>query len=610
MKFYRFFHKIIWTLLIVLGFALTVQAQQTSLQQRIADFMKNSGNYEQALPLYLKSYQAGKSNFILINNIQECYENLKQYSDLIAFLKDVIRKNPGNLEYRVKLGRAYYLNGQPEKAYALWDSLLQTYPKNIYLYRSLGANLLQLRLYDRAIKVYQAAIKNIPRQKSLYREIALIYRAQLDYGRALENYLNYYKAFPSQFGYIRSQIIAMSSDTSAIVPMIRVLQEYQQHNKSLLGVNELLADMFLRQQKFGKGFDVYLALYKKTHESNYLYRFVNKASNAGAYDYAVKALRVLMQEAENQKRRQLFQLELARNYYQWAQQLAVGGNEKEALKKVKKAQVFAEALIQSKPRSGYWWAACDLNGDIALQYYQDVDQAIYWYKKVLTTRIDIRSKDRTRLKLAQCYLLKGELGKVLKTLNAVQSSMYADLVQFKKAEILFYQGKLSAARQAFQKLSQTLSPEDSLANNVMERLLLLNYSVRDSAVLVRYARAEMLVRQKKLSEAARIFENLEQTQSDLSARCGEQAVALFIKLGKFGRAEALIQKIENDYPNYVNNDRLYFLLASARQKEKRWQEAFETYQALISKYPDSFYLERARENARRIRENYLKAQVE
>ncbi len=612
MKFYRFFRKSIFLILFTLfgAFPVSVSGQQMDREQRIADFLKNSGNYEQALALYLKAYHAGKQNFILINNIQQCYEKLKQYPDLIVFLQDVIKRNPGNLEYRVKLGRAYYLNGNPEKAIALWDSLLKTHPENIYLYRSLGANLIQLRLYDRAIRVYRAAIENIPRQKSLYREIAMIYRAQLDYAHALKNYLNYYKAFPSQFGYIRSQIIAMSSDTSAIVPMITVLQEYQQHNKSLLGVNELLADMFLRQRNYAAGFKVYLSLYKKTGESNYLYRFANKAAKAEAFDFANKALQILTKEAGNSKRKALFRLELARNYYKWAKQLIAKGQQKKAIKKIGKAEKFADELLHSKPRSGYWWAACDLKGDIALTYYQDVDRAITWYQNVLAAHIDIGSKDRTRLKLARCYLIKGNLNRSLHILNEIRSAMYGNLVRFKKAEILFYQGKLHKAKQAFQNLSQTLSAEDSLANNVLERLLLLNYSDRDSAVLVKFARAELLKRQEKLSEAARIFEQLEKKQSDLSARCGEEAVNLYIKMGKLDLAEKLIRKIENDYPNYVNNDRLYFLLALARQREKRWQEAFETYQALINKYPDSFLLEQARENARMIRKLYLKAQVE
>ncbi len=610
MKFYRYFPKFLHTAFFVFIMILTVSAQAPNREQKIADFLKNSGNYEQALSLYLKIFHSSKPNYILITNIQDCYEKLKQYPELISFLNDLIRKYPENLEYKIKLGRAYYLDGQADKAFALWDSLLQKYPKNIYLYRSLGANLIQLRLYERAIRVYRAAIEHIPRQKSLYREIALIYRARLDYAEALKNYLNYFKAFPTQYGYIRSQIIAMSSDTSAIWPMIKVLQEYQKDNRDLIGASELLADLYLRSKKFAAAFDVYLSIYKKMRASNYLLRFAHKAADAEAYDFAVKALQILRRDASDQKQRQMFQLELARNYYRWARQLAQAGQEKESFKKIKKAESFADALIKARPASGYRWAAYDLKGDLALKYYQDVDQAIDWYRKVLQTSIDYRYKDRTRLKLSECYLMKGDLPGTLHTLNRIRSAMYTHLVDFKKADLLFYQGKLTPARQAFQALSQKLSPEDSLANNVLERLLLLNRSQSDSTVLVQYGHAELLIRQKKLSEAARVFESLAKKHSSLSAQCGEQAVRLFIKLGKFERAASLIRAIEKEYPDYVNNDRLYFLLATARQKQGQWKEAFVTYQTLITKYPDSFLLEKAREKARYIRKTYLKAQVE
>ncbi len=588
----------------------TVSAQAPNREQRIADFLKNSGNYEQALSLYLKIFHSSKPNYILITNIQDCYEKLKQYPELISFLNDLIRKYPENLEYKIKLGRAYYLDGQPDTAFALWDSLLQKYPKNIYLYRSLGANLIQLRLYERAIRVYRAAIENIPRQKSLYREIALIYRARLDYAEALKNYLNYFKAFPTQYGYIRSQIIAMSSDTSAILPMIKVLQEYQKHNRDLLGASELLADLFLRNKRFGAAFDVYVSLYKKTGENNYLLRFANKAADAEAYDFAVKALQMLLDKTKHSSKRHVFLLELARNYYRWAQQYARLGKEKESFKKIKKAEKYANALITAQPRSSYWWAACDLKGDLALYYYQDVDQAIVWYQNVLKSNIDYRNKDRTRLKLAECYLMRGDLSQSEHILSRIRSGMYKNLVRFKKAEILFYKGKLTQAQNAFQALYQTLAPDDSLANNVLERILLLRQGKRDSTMLVQYAQAEMLIRQHKLSEAARIFESLAQKHWAINAQCGEKAVHLFIRLGKFEQAASLIQSIEKKFPDYVNNDRLYFLLGLAQQKQGLWEKAFNTYQTLIDKYPDSFFLEQAREKARWIRSKYLKVQVE
>ncbi len=607
MKFWRSFRN---SLLIFLVFTIggTAVAQQSS-QLKMANLFKRSGKYEQALELYLQVYHSGKVTPILVRNIQDCYESLKRYDEMITFFKKLIARFPTNIEYRIKLGRAYFLAGQRQKAFELWDQLLEKHKKNVYLYRSLGANLIDLRLFDRAIRVYQMAIANVPRQFSLYREIALIYRAQLNYAAALENYLNYYQHFPNQFSYIRSQIIAMTSDTSAIPQMIGVLQAYRKSHRQLLGIDDLLADMYLRQKNFDQAFQVYLDLYHHTGETNYLFRFVTKAADNEAYAYAVQGLQMLVKVEKNQSRKHQFRLELARNYYRWARQEFTAGHANKGQQLLKEAQQTARAIIDEKPVSPYRWAAYDLLGDIALYFREDLDKAIRYYQKALQARIDVRYKDRIRLKLARCFLMKGRLDKAAATLARIQSRDYRSLAQFRQAELLFFQGRLRRARKAFERLDKTLAADDSLKNNVLERELLLSQAGQDSLGLVRFARAELLVRQKKLSEAAELFEALAKSDSPLSMKSGEQGVTLLIRLGKYDRARVLLKTLSAKHPDYADGDRLYFLLAQAQEKEHLWKEAFATYQRLLTKFPDSFYLEQARERARWIKENILKAQV-
>ncbi len=607
MKFWR---SLLNPLLIFLVFTIggTAVAQQSS-QLKMANLFKRSGKYEQALELYLQVYRSGKVTPVLVRNIQDCYESLKRYDEMIAFFQKLITRFPTNIEYRIKLGRAYFLAGQRQKAFELWDRLLEKHKKNVYLYRSLGANLIDLRLFDRAIRVYQMAIENVPRQFSLYREIALIYRAQLNYAAALENYLHYYQHFPNQFGYIRSQIIAMTSDTAAIPQMIGVLQTYRKSHRQLLGIDDLLADMYLRQKDFERAFQVYLDLYHHTGETNYLFRFVTKAADNEAYAYAVQGLQMLVKVEKKQNRKHQFRLELARNYYRWARQEFMAGHANKGQQLLKKAQQTARAIIDEKPASPYRWAAYDLLGDIALYFREDLDKAIRYYQKALQARIDVRYKDRIRLKLTRCFLMQGHLKKAAATLAHIQSRDYQSLAQFRQAELLFFQGRLQQARKAFERLDKTLAADDSLKNNVLDYALLLTLAGQDSAGLVRFARAKLLVRQKKLSEAAELFEALAKSNSPLSMKSGEQAVSLLIRLGKYERAKALLRTLSAKSSGYADGDRLYFLLARAQEKEHLWKEAFATYQQLLTQFPDSFYLEQAREKARWIKENKLKAQV-
>ncbi|NOX89705.1 MAG: tetratricopeptide repeat protein [Calditrichaeota bacterium] len=609
MRFCNYLHKPVISLLFLVLISSSLFAQRDS-RVRIATLLKNSGNYEQALDLYLQIYKSGKISKPLINDIQECYEKLKRYKEAIQFLNEIIKRFPDDFEYRVKLGRAYYLNGEQEAAFTLWEQLIQKNPKNAYLYRIIGSALIELRLYDKAVQVYETAIKNANRQQSLYRDIAMIYRAQLNYKEAAASYLNYYRFYPKQFGYVRSQIISMTGDSAVVLQIIEAIKEHKKEFKAQTGVDEILADLFLRAKEYDQAFSVYLELHRKSPKTNYLYRFINKVSSNRAYSYAVKGLKLLLKESKTPKQADQYRLELARNYYLWGVQFSKKGDADEAQKKVDLALKITDRILSNQSPSVYHWAALELKGDIFLDFYEDTDRAIQNYSLILKTKSYFRNKDRVRFKLARAHLIKGDLENANQYMNEIKSPSYQTIVQYFKAEELFYKGKLTGARKAFAELSVKLRAEDSLSNNVLGRMILLNRAQQDSALLAKYGEAEFLIRQKKLSEAARIFEQLAYSNSELSPQCAERAAELLTKLGKYDRVEALVKEMNSRYPDYVNMDRLIFILASAEERQKRWEDAFQSYRMIMTNYPDSFYLEKARERARRLKDRIIKDQVQ
>ncbi len=580
---------------------------QTDSRLRMATLFKNSGSYEEALELYLQIYRSGKTSRLVINDILFCYEKLKRYDELIDFLQQLIRKFPQEPEYRVKLGKAYYLNEQREKAFTLWDQLVQRYARNAYFYRILGNTLIELRLYDKAIEVYQKGIQTTGSQYSLYRDIALLYRAQLEYGQAAISYMEYLKRFPKQFFFVQSQIIAMASDSSAVRKMINALETYHKQNKGRSDVQQILADLYLRNGDFERSLALYLDLHKKAPQTNYLLQFVQKAARNQAYNYALQALNMLIREMPQPQFKQKYTLQAAKYYYAWARLLASQKREKESQKKLHKALQLIDGLLNSK--STYRWAALELRGDIYFHYFEDIDQAIQDYTRFLKGSSSVSKKDQVRLKLAKCFLAKGDLQQTRTLLTRIRSNTFRSVSQFLLADLLFYQGKLTAARKAFEQLSHTLAAGDSLKNNVLQRLLLLNYAQQDSATLAEYGRAEFLIAQKKLSQAAGIFKKLAFSNSPLAARCAERAVDLLVKLHKFDEAKQIIAHVLQNDPEYVNNDRLLFVLASIQEKQNQLQEAFKTYRLVLTRYPNSFFVEQSRERARWLKEKLEKEQV-
>ncbi len=607
MKFYNSLLKSLVLAILINTFSASgvAHAQKSDTRLRMANLFKNSGNYEQALELYLSIYKEGKLNRPLIDNIIRCYEQLKRYQALERFLGEIIKKLPDDVEYRVKLGKVFYLVGNRQKAFEYWQNLIKKYKNNGYLYRVLGNVLIDLRLYDKAIDIYQQAIKNTNAQFILYRDIAMLHRAQLDFGNAALNYLYYLEHFPRQFAYIHSQIIAMSSDSTAVLPMIKTIEAYRKKHPDRAGITEILADLYLRNKDFKKAYAIYLELDRRSPKSNYLFRFIQKAAQNHAYNYAIKGLKLLIKKSKSPSEKQRYQMELARNYYRQARFQSA----KNAQQSVKKALKLIEQLQKAKPKTSYANQALELRGDIYLNFYQDTDRAIADYQNLLKNTGWKKHHDRVRFKLVQSYLIKGDLKRAQQLLKKISSPTYRNMVQFLQAEIQFYSGNLNAALQLYQQLSVRLSPEDSLANNVLQRMLLLGRAASDSTLLKDYGRAEFLIRQKKLSEAARIFERLAEQRSALSPHCAERAIELLKKLNKWEEAEALSRKAITNFPDYSNLDRLIFTLARIREKRGQFKEAFQAYRLIITQFPNSFYLEEARDRARKIREQIKEVQV-
>ncbi len=68
--------------------------------------------------------------------------------------------------------------------------------------------MIRQRLFDDAISVYTEAINNLKRQELLHLDIANLYRAQLNYEKASEHYLQYYMYYPKQFAFVQNQLLS------------------------------------------------------------------------------------------------------------------------------------------------------------------------------------------------------------------------------------------------------------------------------------------------------------------------------------------------------------------------------------------------------------------
>jgi len=589
---------------ILLIFSLMLAAPVTGICQadndlRLAKALENSGRYEEALALYNRMYESGSRNLQVIQGMKDCLTGLRQYGRLIAFYEDLLQASPYQFNYRVELGKAYYLNGDEEKAFENFRRVYTEFPENPTAYRLTAMAYIDFRLFDQAIRVYQRAIEKMDNQEILYRDIANLYRAQLDYENAVTNLLLYYKHFNRHSSYVKSQMIAMSRDDEAVQKIINAIHEFTREEFTDDTIREFLATMYIKNKEYARAFEIYHSLQEKQKNPNALVSYARLVENNNVYEYAVLAYESLIENFKSDQRIYQYKLDLARNRFYLAMQQVNANYIQKAEENIRKSiEILDELANLNQPM--FRIRSLELKGDIYNEYYQDLDQAIYIYGQIVKEHKRTDIADHVRIKLGHAYLIKNDMQKAREAFEGIRGKKYKHLKTFKLAELDYFEGRFTRAKNKYQTLISEISPNDSLVNNILDRSMILSQFSADSAALADYVKAELLAERRKKSEAAEKFIEIFREQNKLSFRSGLSAGRLYMNLGKYDESKIILNEMIENYSEHDGNDEVYFLLAECSYLQRDLKNGLDYYRQILLKYPNSFYTEQARDKARLI----------
>lgn len=593
-RFYRNFIALSFLFVLAAG-----SLAQTNSRMRLAQAYERNGNYEQALEIYLDFYGQGNRAFGIIRGIQNSYKRMHRYPELVQFLQKLNRSYPGNLNYKIELGRACFLNQQKEKALEHWHSILSDQPKNISVYRLIGRIMTELRLLDEAAEVYLQAIKKIPKQESLYREVAFIRRAQLDYEQATTCFLRYYLSNIKQKSYVRSQFISMAKDEDAALRISKSIQSFLETHPNDTGLLEYQATLHIRLKQYQPA----LIIYKRLKNITLLLQFAREAALGNAYPYAIEAYQMALIPKQRINKQNNIRFSLAQTHYTWAQYLKQNRKPQPAQEQIQLAQNIIETLVSQKEDLHNRWRGLELNGDIQNVFLHDGQQAQKLYRQTVSETKSGPLNERIRLKMAEIYLMQNNLEQARLQYNKIKDKRYQHQAKFQLAQLDYYQGNFTKALNRYDNLKKNLATRDTLINNVLEQLNQINAFRSDSASLAQFAKAEFLARQQKLNLAANQFAQLYQGHKLIAVSAGLNAAKLFIQMNKPEQAARILTDLLEKYPQHANADRALVLLAQISERKEKPEAALALYLQLIAKYPDSFLIDHARERARHLQMN-------
>jgi len=594
------------TLLVVNAAPAQVKYTPQHARFQMAQQYERMGELERALNIYLSLYRSNPANFTYFDAVSRCYALLKRYDELIALIQERLRAQPGNIQYQVRLGDAYLRKGDEQKAFQIFDDILRKNRKNISVYRLVANELLQNRLYDRSIEVYRRGRKALGRPDLFALELAQLHTYRLNYADATEEYLRFLRANPRQLAYVQARLAQFSGEHTTYEQVTRVLRRWIRKEPKNRAFRKLLISTLISFGDFEGAFTEVQALEKANARSKSrevpgreLFRFGQTCYSEGKYHLAEQAFTRLLRDFPGYRNKGSVLFELAKT-------LTKQGKYRQAL------QLFRRVERQF-PRSSLALRSYLSCGQIFLDQLFEPDSAASYYQQILFEFKRPDEQTQALLALGDVEVARGNLDQAehyykqalqLPLNNAHRDYRKRLQAHLRLAEVAFYKKDFAAAQQHLQSILQSPSGNlsNELVNDALEFSLVIENNLDANRVaLESYADALYLVKRRRWKEAVQAFQVLADRfpQSSVAPKALFEAGRLKERLGDYLGAVLLYQSLLNQYPQHTLCDLALWRMGQIYENELNDPaKATDQYMAILVKYPESMFVEKARKRIR------------
>jgi len=245
-------------------------------------------------------------------------------------------------------------------------------------------------------------------------------------------------------------------------------------------------------------------------------------------------------------------------------------------------------------------------GSIKLNRFDDLDGAAEDFAKILKNSTLSQFYGIANLKLADISIRKGQLedakNHLINSFSSIKTPKeLKSEAKYKLALIQFWNSQFDRSLKTISDLTKDLSSNN--ANDAIELSIIINMGKRDSLNLVKFAEADFFTWQKKFTEAAKIFLDLSEKENFFVLNNISQFkyAEILIAQDNYPVAIEILKELSEKKKLNIFTDKSLFLLAQVYEhgiSDKR--SALSIYENILEHYPNSLYLDKARENIKRL----------
>ena len=275
--------------------------------------------------------------------------------------------------------------------------------------------------------------------------------------------------------------------------------------------------------------------------------------------------------------------------------------------KVEKVITAYNELINLYPHSEVAGEALLRIGRILLYKQSDISSAEKYFDRIIKEYPASKFIPDAYLELANINVLENKFDDAQNNLTKVIDNKGAgeekiNLARYNLAKVNFYSGDFPSAKSLLGEILSNL--KDNIANDAIELSLLLNTTLNDSSNLLLYAKGELLITQGNYKEASSVFDQIASSKQSfmLADRASLKEAEAELAQDNYEKSISILQEISGQDKQNIYADKALYLLGNIYQYGmKDDTKALEMYESLLAKFPNSLYLDVAREEIIKIR---------
>ncbi|NMD15355.1 MAG: tetratricopeptide repeat protein [Bacteroidales bacterium] len=557
-------------------------------------------NFTKALPIFEELYNTRIGSNYYPYYLQ-CLIELKEFEKAKKTVETEMKRTPNQSRLQVDLGYVYMVSGKTDKAYRIFEEVIENLKKNPQDAASLGIAFRAKNLNEFALKTYAKGRELLKNPDAFQMEIASTYEASGDFHGMTEAFLDMLSTKPEQMSLIQSRLqfyLMQVPEKDNVDYLYGAILERMQKNPSIMVYSEMMYWFTMMAGDYPEALRVALSLVKRNNEDGG--RLLAVARNCIETNDEKTAEKALSYIYDQGSAHPLF-LTAAEELYKLKYRKLIKGEHK----KNESPEVIAGQIEEILSQQGENMRTIELMRILARIYAYIMDRPEKALD-ILERAAGIRGLPpeilaRINMDMAKVEVYIGRLWDAALIYGRLERDFpnhpLGEEAKLEYAKLMYQAGEHKWALLHLEILRGAI--HKPVANDAQELYLFIQEALNEDTtgrILHYFGSSELLSIRKQYAMALRTLDSV----SMFFGNSWGQDYALLRKariykeMREYNIADSIYSTLVRIFPRSLVADDALLELASLREITHQPEKAYKTYEDLILNYPNSYMVETAR----------------